>query len=111
MGMSDTAVGELHQRTLTYPPLANWVRRARGAWDEATFKAAATGGNVAVLIWLLDRRCPRRDMECVRAAAPAGHTHVLEWMLENLHKAAITSCLVHRDVRSVAAQGGHLVTL
>lgn len=51
-------------------------------WDETTAMAAARGGHLHVLRWCQSRQCPWDDGTCAAAASP-GKVHVLEFLRQH----------------------------
>ncbi len=80
-----------YHRTLRYPLL------------KTTFRNAARSGNLELLRWLQEKRCPW-SLATSQAAAGEGHIHVLQWAHAN-------GCPWNEWACANAAWGGHLSVL
>ena len=67
--------------------------------NEVTFSAAAGGGHMHILQWLLDEVCKMSTHACA-AAAEEGHLEVLKWLREN-------GCEWNEDSCASAARTGN----
>ena len=67
--------------------------------NEATFSAAARGGHMHIIQWLLDMGCTMSPSACA-AAAEAGNLELLKWLRKN-------GCKWDEDSCASAACGGH----
>jgi hypothetical protein len=105
-------------------------RRVRVTFDEGLCLAAAKGGQLQVLKWLLENDCPWDERAC-SGAAQFGHLGVLKWSdandcpwdektctgaaqfghVEVLQWARANGCPWEKRTRVCAAQGGHVEIL
>jgi len=62
--------------------LLRWLRQRRCPWDERACTSAAAGGHLDVLRWLRSQSppCPWGGCAVWRSAAGAGQLAVLQWM-------------------------------
>jgi hypothetical protein len=58
------------------------ARRSRRPWSSETAEAAAAGGHLAILAWLLDNWCPYDIYKLARCAAEGDHFPALCWLEE-----------------------------
>lgn len=61
--------------------------------NEYTFTACVRTGNLAMLKWLFDKKCPLSSSDhYLRTAAACGHLEVIKWLIENNFKADLQEC-------------------
>ncbi len=83
--------------------MLQWLREKRCPWDSGTCFDAAEGGHLEVLQWAHANGCPWNEWTCT-AAAEGGHLEALQWARAN-------GCPWTDRTCAYAASGGHLEVL
>lgn len=63
--------------------LARSLDRRRECWSEQVCNAAASGGHLSLLQWLVEQRCPADMNSLLEVAASHGHIHIVRWLVNN----------------------------
>ena len=112
--LNDYHLGELAARAGHLDVLQHAHALRPRELDQATSEAAASTGQLPIVIWLHNSGCPLDDHRALCEAASGGHVHVLEWILTHRVQADAARRPSPDDcckVACAAASAGHVEVL